>query len=382
MLWRGDIGGAERVTAALAGELRRMGADAEILFVCDSALLVGQMAAESVPFVELGHRRGSQVLAHPRELGRRLRELRPDVVIAVSVGYLGLAIRAAGYRGPLVGIEHGVLSSIPDGSRMAHVKGRIDRLIGVRAYQAEVAISEFMVRLVEGAPHARRVVLIPHGVAVAPVASPDPPPDGELVAGFAGRLFPGKGLDRLIGAVALLARREPELSIRVRVAGDGEMRAAWERLAREQGVAERIEFLGWSDDIAAHWASCHVAVAPNDVLAESFGMTVLEAMASGRAAIVSDRGALAELVEPERTGLVVAAGDERALADALARYARDPGLHRAHGAAARERAASAYSLRRCAERHLALAGELSGAPPAAAARGRHADAALAGGEAP
>jgi glycosyltransferase involved in cell wall biosynthesis len=198
--------------------------------------------------------------------------------------------------------------------------------------------------------------------------------------GFAGRLYPGKGLDRLIRAVSLLRGLEPDRRVVVRVAGDGEMRAAWQALASELGVGDAIEFLGWCDDIAAHWARCHVAVAPNDGFVESFGMSVLEAMAAGRATVVTDRGALPELVAAAVTGQVVGAGDERALAVALARYARDPAELRAHGAAAHRRAATEYSLLRSAARYLGLATELldeSRAPRAALAHpfraraGRH-----------
>jgi glycosyltransferase involved in cell wall biosynthesis len=358
VLWRGDIGGAERVTVALAGELRRMSVDADILFVCEADRLGRQMAAEAVPYAELGYDRGSRIVAHPLRLRRMLRRLRPDVVIPVAVGYLGAAVRAAGFRGPLVGVEHGVLIEISKEPRRAHVKGWADRLIGLGVYDAEVAISEYMRELISRGPHARRVVLIPHGVE-APVESPlEPAGGGELIAGFAGRLHPGKGADRLIRAVAALTAGGSGARVRARIAGDGEMRAQWQRLARELGVEDRVEFLGWSDDIAGLWAGCHLAVAPNDVFIESFGMSVLEAMAAGRPAIVTDRGALPELVLPGLTGQVVPAGDDRALARALAGYAVDREALRAHGAAAHRRAVSDYTLRRSASRYLELADEL------------------------
>jgi len=359
VLWRGDIGGAERVTVALAGELRRMSVEADILFVCDADRLAGQMAAESVPYAELGHDRGSRIVAHPLRLRRMLRRLRPDVVVAVAVGYLGAVVRAAGFRGPLVGVEHGVLIEISAGPWRHHLKGWADRLIGIGAYDAEVAISEYMRELIGRGPHARRVVLIPHGVE-APKESPPEPEggDGELIAGFAGRLHPGKGADRLIRAAAALRDGGPAARVRVRIAGDGEMRGQWQGLAGELGVEDRVEFLGWSDDIAGLWAGCHVAVAPNDVFIESFGMSVLEAMAAGRPTIVTDRGALPELVLPGVTGHVVPAGDDGALARALAAYASDRDAARAHGAAAHRRATDGYTLRRSASGYLELAEDL------------------------
>jgi glycosyltransferase involved in cell wall biosynthesis len=61
-----------------------------------------------------------------------------------------------------------------------------------------------------------------------------------------------------------------------------------------------------------------------------------------------------ELVEEGRTGFLVPSSDPAALAAALARYAEDPALAAAHGAAGRERALSAFSLDRMVERYTAL----------------------------
>jgi glycosyltransferase involved in cell wall biosynthesis len=184
----------------------------------------------------------------------------------------------------------------------------------------------------------------------------------ELTVGYAGRLFPGKGVDRLIRAVSILADRDPGCRVYVQVAGDGEMRRTWERLAQSLGIGDRVRFLGWTDDVVGHWACCHVAVAPNDRFVESFNVSVVEAMAAGRPTIVTDRGALPELVVTQGTGMVVPAADDRALAAALAAYASDPDRVHTEGAAARRRAAENYSLTQSAQRYLALADELVGRP--------------------
>jgi glycosyltransferase involved in cell wall biosynthesis len=256
-------------------------------------------------------------------------------------------------------VEHGPLIDISSGKRTRHLKGWTDRLSGVVTYDAEIAISQYMLKLVERGPHAPRVVLIPHGVQTA--SHPPPMPTGgadELAVGFAGRLFPGKGLDRLLRAVAIVARDAPSHMLMVRVAGDGEMRPAWEQLTRELGIDDRVEFLGWTDDVVGHWSRCHIAAAPNDEYRESFGMSVLESMACARATIVTDIGALPELVVPERTGRVVPAGNEHALATVLLDYVRNRSRIDSEGAAAHQRASADYSLARAAEKYLALADEL------------------------
>src|SRR5439155_13338432 len=95
---------------------------------------------------------------------------------------------------------------------------------------------------------------------------------------------------------------------RLRITGDGPSRSSLEVLACRLGIGERVEFLGWSDDMTRFWDECDIAVVPASELAESFSMTTLEAMARGRATIVTDRGALPALVIAGKTGMIVPSG--------------------------------------------------------------------------
>lgn len=356
LLWNGDIGGAERTTVALAGKLRESHVDTNVLFVRGPDLLSPQLAIAGVPHRALGFRRGAEVAARPRVLAEAVAELRTDVAVSVSVGYLGAALRAGGFRGPIVGVEHGGLLRVreqPVGRRALEWIGRVS---GVVTHDAEIAVSRYMAELALSGPHAP-VHLVPHGVEVP--AHPAPFPAGRgLTLGYVGRLIPGKGVDRLLHAIATVADREPSTAVALRVAGDGPMRREWQRLSQTLGIAQRVEFLGWTDDVAAHWQQCDVAVAPNDSFAESFCMSMLEAMAAGRPTLVTDRGGLPELVIEDTTGTVVPAGRVDRLAAAIAGYAHDPNRTRRHGNAAWRRALQTYSLDRCSQAYLDLAGGL------------------------
>lgn len=358
VLWNGDIGGAERATAAIAGKLRRTGIDATVMFVRGPGLLAAQLSAEGVPHTSLGLARGGLVMLNLVRMRATMHQVRPDVVVTVRVGYLGAALRAAGFRGPIIGVEHGELIELHQ-RRELFLKGWATRAVGVATHDAEVAVSRYMVDLASRGLHARRIVPITLGVEPGPGAVDLPPRSGAiLTVGYVGRLYPGKGVDRLIGAIAALARTQPANRVELLVAGDGEMRGPWTQLARDLGVADRIQFMGWTDDVRAHWARCHIAVAPNDTFVESFGMSVLESMAAGRGTIVTDRGALPELVVAEQTGQIVPAGDEAALAAALADYQGDPERVVSHGTAARQRAVADYSLTNTARQFVALATDL------------------------
>ena len=114
-------------------------------------------------------------------------------------------------------------------------------------------------------------------------------------------------------------------------------RVAPDEIAR-LGIGDRVTIVGRvSADALAGWCRrAQILVSPS--LYEGFGLPVAEAMASGTAVIASDGGALPELVESGETGLIVAAGDARALAGAIAELLPDAERCRAMGVAGLDRA--------------------------------------------
>lgn len=358
VLWRGTIGGAERFTVDLAAALRQEGAEANVLLLSDDGLLTHHLSEANVPFISLGFRRGREVLRHPRSLERALREQAADIVFVPSIDYLSPTIRLAGFAGPIVGIEHGNLIRIAEAGRFKHWAAVIDRRLATTVLAGEVAVSRYMAQMVQTYPHAP-LRLIPHGITIPPVAPPLPPGDA-LVVGFAGRQVPGKGIDQLLRAVGELAQDSNVRPIRVKIAGGGPLLDFNRALSHALGISDAVEFTGWTNDITSHWRECHIAVAPNDYLAESFCISIAEAMARGRATLATDIGAPPELVRNGETGLVVPAADHRGLAGAIRTYANEPMLVTSHGQAARAVAVQRFSLARTVSQYLGLAESLLG----------------------
>jgi len=149
---------------------------------------------------------------------------------------------------------------------------------------------------------------------------------------YVGRISREKGLSSLARAFRRAAERRPHL--RLVLVGDGPYRAELER--ELEGTRHR--FLGalGGDTLAAAYASADLFCLPSAT--ETFGQVVLEAAASGLPTIVTDRGGARESVEDGRTGLVVPADDEAALAAAIGRLADDPTARGLMGARARHAA--------------------------------------------
>jgi glycosyltransferase involved in cell wall biosynthesis len=138
------------------------------------------------------------------------------------------------------------------------------------------------------------------------------------------------------------------------VIGDGPGRSALERLARELGVAERLQMLGQLDHARAlaELARCQLFVMPS--VEEPFGVAYVEAMAAGLPAIAARGEGGPEDIAAAGAGIVlVPADDHRALADAIATELRDPARLVADGAAARETVARNFTWARCGQRTVA-----------------------------
>ncbi len=175
---------------------------------------------------------------------------------------------------------------------------------------------------------------------------------GEFVISAVGALEPRKGHRYLIEAIAQFALTAPSARLKCFIAGHGSIRGELEREIAKLGCAERVKLLGRIDD--PHellWASDALAM-PS--LKEGLGVAALEAMASALPVIASDVGGLREVVEDERTGIIVPPANPEAIASAIGRLADSPALRSQMGAAARARAVENYSMATMAARTLAL----------------------------
>jgi glycosyltransferase involved in cell wall biosynthesis len=151
----------------------------------------------------------------------------------------------------------------------------------------------------------------------------------------------------LLTALPAVLARHP--GARLVICGSGPMEPELRRMAAALGVEHAVELVGWldGDGVAAQLAAAQIVVVPS-MWPEAFGLTCLEALASGRAVVASAVGGLPDLVRDGETGLLVPPGDSIALAAAVNRLAADEQLRRRLGRAGRALAAD-YTM----DRHVA-----------------------------
>ena len=161
------------------------------------------------------------------------------------------------------------------------------------------------------------------------------------MVGSLGRLHPQKGFSDLLTAFAQVRQRIP--SVRLFVAGDGELRDDLEAQARSLGMAAVVTFAGVRADVSEVLAALDVFVLPS--LWEGMPNAVLEAMASGLPVVATAVGGTPEVVVDGVTGLLVPPQDPGALAQAIGHLLRDPDLRRRMGRAGRRRVEEHFDVR-------------------------------------
>jgi glycogen(starch) synthase len=169
--------------------------------------------------------------------------------------------------------------------------------------------------------------VIPNFMDVPQTPAEMPSDDGPQRIVCAGRIEPLKGQDTLARAFAIVAKRNPRAELWLLGPdrwGKQSFAELLKKIVPDAAVRARIFMPGLVplSEIGEHLRQARVVVVAS-IGFESFSYSTLEAMASARPTVVSATGALPELIEHEKSGLVVTPGEPHELAAALERYLAD-----------------------------------------------------------
>jgi glycosyltransferase involved in cell wall biosynthesis len=311
------------------------------------------LRAEGVHVECVGRRPGID-LGLPVRLAAAVRRLDADVVHAhqyTPYFYSALATRLSVRRPALVFTEHG--RHVPDHRRPKRVAfnrvalGWTDRVTAVCAYVKRLLVANEGIGpdrvdvIYNGVDASRFSRAIDRGAVRRKLGyGPD-----ERVVVCVARFHAVKDHPTLLRGFARAYGHDKRARLLLVGSGDGE--TSLRALARETGVGDVVRFAGVRDDVPDVLAGADLFAMTS--LSEGTSVTILEAMLARMAAVVTDTGGNPEIVEHERTGLLVPVGDDRAVGDAIARLLGDPARAQRLGEAARERALAAFSQERMHE---------------------------------
>ncbi len=340
-----EPGGAEKNFVELAAGIDRSRYEPLVYCLAGPPLrrrLLDRLESSGVPVAFFGARHWRDLPVAVARLCQRLRRDRP----ALMQTFLFHANMVGRWAARLSGV-----SPVVCGLRVAYRDARwrlwLERRTGrsvARWVCVSQAVAEHAVR--DGRLPEARLVVIPNGVRVPPVAPRRVPPEdigvesGRRFALYVGRLAPQKSVETLIEAAARWMPVVPDVDLVL--AGDGPQRQQLMDLAQRLGIATRVHFVGFRDDIEALLASAALVV--HAAAWEGMANSVLEAMASGRAVVAAEAEGMRELLEPVDTRQLVPIGDSAAMAHRTAEFLLDPTMAGAVGNANRERVAEFFSI--------------------------------------
>ncbi|MDO4732068.1 MAG: polysaccharide pyruvyl transferase CsaB [Bacillota bacterium] len=165
-------------------------------------------------------------------------------------------------------------------------------------------------------------------------------PEDEVVVGIAARLTPIKDIPTLLRAFAKAHARNPRL--RLKIAGIGEDENSLRALARQLGVEERVDFVGWITDMQSFFSGVDINVLSS--FSETFPYSLLEGACQRCAAIASAVGGIPELITHGESGFLFQPQDVDAFAEYIYQMSTDEDLRHRMAEGLFQVASSRYSL--------------------------------------
>ena len=342
-------GGQVRYVSTLADGLVQRGHSVTIGCRPGSVLVEHAKAAGAVACDTFNFKGGVRPEAWRKDLSeaiRFLKEMRPDIIhVNGSQDHWTLAVANYWLEAPvpLLRTRHNtyvVKDNLPN------------RLLNRHWTDFQIVVCDKVRRDLAGHPafYAERLCTIHNGVDAA-LYAPDPElrqkaraefdcADTDVVCGIVARLVDAKGHEFLFRAAAQLKEECPQL--RILVFGQGVLEKPLRILATELGIAPKVRFLGFRNDMPYCVQAFDICAQPSiDCDTSSFSMK--EQMATGIPVIASDYGGLTEIITNGVEGFIVPAGTVAPLAEALKTLVEAPDLRDEMGRAGTKRAKEDFS---------------------------------------
>lgn len=188
-----------------------------------------------------------------------------------------------------------------------------------------------------------------------------PLPNGTepLRFGWVGRLVPIKNPDLFLRGFGQLIREGSTPDSRAFIFGEGPLRKGLEAAVRTSRLEDRVHFTGWQEDLLRAYQNLDIVCLTS--LNEGTPLSLIEAMAAGRAVVATDVGGVRDLLDPGTpeilsippggfsvtpVGLLIRSGDSQGLAAALRHLAQNPSLRLKLGETARQRVRERFNHER------------------------------------
>ncbi|MFK7730995.1 MAG: glycosyltransferase family 4 protein [Pseudomonadales bacterium] len=297
-----------------------------------------------------------------RRLNALLKKLSPDIVINGGTRWVCWMLNDRNLPTCLVNYVHGEEITIPPHGRFVESYVVRQQKKGLRLADANIVVSSFTRELLLSENvAANKIELIPNFVDTDRFRLPKNRHlvreslgwgEHEFVFLTIARLIARKGIDDAMRALAKL-KSEGRLGAKWRyvVGGEGDEKEPLLELARELGLQDNMEFIGYvtDEDLVSHYQAADVFLHPNknvDGDVEGFGLVFLEANACGAAVIGGRSGGAVDAIEDGVSGFLANAYDPNSVAEKIACYLDNPDLARQHGRQGEQRVRKDFTVQK------------------------------------
>lgn len=198
-----------------------------------------------------------------------------------------------------------------------------------------------------------KVVLIFNGIQIppSPLAGEGRVRDGsDFLIGSIGRLHAQKGMDIFIRAAQIVLKQFPDFKFVV--AGDGPEKQSLQKLAHNLGIESQVKFCGWVHPSADFLKTLNIFVLTSRW--EGMPNVILEAMALKIPVVATEVGGVPDLIENEKSGLLVESKNTDACAEAMLRLIQQPALRQQFTKNAFQRVSEKFSLKQMIQSYESL----------------------------
>ncbi len=312
---------------------------------------VVSLGHEQVPGVETVNVAELSKIAYIIRSGKAVKEARqfdPDIVNVHYASGFGIWMMRAKIRPSVVSVWGSDVTALPANPLLKNIVKRT--LVKADAITATSKDLKQSVLNIDPA-FAAKTSVIPFGVDIPEIVT-EPPPLPPLRLCYLKKHEMIYGPDVLLRAIVRVKEKMPD--VKLSMASFGSLTEMLRKMIVDLGLEKNVEITGWLDYDSVHdfILKHHIVVMPS--LREAFGVAALDAAAAGRPVVATNVGGIPEAVVHGKTGLLVPAGDDAKLAEAILELAGDPKKLAAMGRAGYEFVRQEYSWEKSLDKMIDL----------------------------
>lgn len=281
-------------------------------------------------------------LFHGKEIRKIINRINPDVINVHFATSYGTAAALSGIKRPyFLSVWGADIYDFPKKSLLHRWMLKFSLRKATYLLSTSKAMAEEAAKYTD-----KRFEITPFGVDCELFSPAKRKSHDYFVIGTVKTLEPKYGIDYLLRAVSIITKSNPEIPLRVRIAGTGANEEEYHNLGIALGIDNIVTWLGFisQKEAALEWANMDLGIVYSTLESESFGVSAVEANACGTPVIISDIPGLMEATKPGTTSVVVARRQEALLAQKIIELYYNPQLRLKFGMAGRTYAKEHYEL--------------------------------------